>query len=105
MNSVGGINVFGGTFPALVWHNFMVAAMESVPVEQFTPPDPTRPPTFLDTAKEKEERDLREQQSPTTSGGTGTTTYEPPPNTPPGFTFPPPTTAPRTPTTRKPKGG
>ncbi len=42
MNNVGGINVFGGTFPALVWHNFMVQAMAGLPVERV---HATRSPT------------------------------------------------------------
>ncbi|MGI8662825.1 MAG: transglycosylase domain-containing protein [Acidimicrobiales bacterium] len=40
MNNVGGINVFGGTFPALVWHNFYTEAMRGVAPESFTPPGP-----------------------------------------------------------------
>jgi penicillin-binding protein 1A len=47
MQNVGGINVFGGTFPALVWHNFMASAMDGLPVVGFTPPGPTPPSTFL----------------------------------------------------------
>lgn len=62
MNSVGGINVFGGTFPALVWHNFMVEATIMVPVEQFTAPAPTRGGKFLELSKVKEVR-----RAPTTS--------------------------------------
>jgi membrane peptidoglycan carboxypeptidase len=30
--------VTGGTLPAKIWHDFMVAALEGVPVEQFPPP-------------------------------------------------------------------
>lgn len=53
MNDVGGINVFGGTFPALVWHNFMEQAMDGLPVEDFTAPGKTRPSKYLDP-KDKE---------------------------------------------------
>jgi penicillin-binding protein 1A len=38
MNNVGGINVFGGTFPALVWHNFYTEAMNGIDPVAFTPP-------------------------------------------------------------------
>ncbi|MEO7556008.1 MAG: transglycosylase domain-containing protein, partial [Acidimicrobiales bacterium] len=55
MNSVGGINVFGGTFPALVWHNFYAAALDGVPVLTFTPPAPPgRASRFLEVGKGKE---------------------------------------------------
>ena len=47
MQNVGGINVFGGTFPALVWHNFMAQAMDGHPDPGFAPPGPTPPPKFL----------------------------------------------------------
>src|SRR5439155_22623964 len=53
MTNVGGINVFGGTFPALVWHNFMQQAMDGLPVENFTAPGPTRASKYLDP-KDKE---------------------------------------------------
>ncbi len=47
MQNVGGINVFGGTFPALVWHNFMVQAMDGLPVLGWPAPGPSPPPSFL----------------------------------------------------------
>ena len=37
MTSVHGITVYGGTFPAEIWHNFYVNG--GVPCEEFTPPD------------------------------------------------------------------
>jgi penicillin-binding protein 1A len=82
MNSVGGINVFGGTFPALVWHNFMVEAMGFVPVEQFTPPEPSRGGKYLDP-KGKE---VNRQTS--TTGVDSVTSASP---TSPSSTFPPTT--------------
>ena len=30
--------VYGGTIPALAWHDFMAAALANVPVEQFATP-------------------------------------------------------------------
>jgi penicillin-binding protein 1A len=76
MNSVGGINVFGGTFPALVWHNFMVEAMTMVPIVQFTAPDPPKPGKFLELPKEKEVK-----QAPTTAPPDAPTTPSSPPST------------------------
>jgi membrane peptidoglycan carboxypeptidase len=32
--------VFGGTYPALIWHDFMQAALKDQPVLGFVPPDP-----------------------------------------------------------------
>ncbi|HET6914639.1 MAG TPA: transglycosylase domain-containing protein [Acidimicrobiales bacterium] len=36
--------VFGGTWPAITWHNFMTAALAKVPITQFTQPAPIVPP-------------------------------------------------------------
>ena len=38
MNSVHGIRVYGGTFPALIWKSFMAAAHEGLPVRDFHVP-------------------------------------------------------------------
>jgi penicillin-binding protein 1A len=54
MNNVGGINVFGGTFPALVWHNFMVKAMDGLPVVGFTAPKIPRGAKYLQVPNGKE---------------------------------------------------
>ena len=35
MYNVGGIQVFGGTYPAEIWHNYMSNALASQPAEQF----------------------------------------------------------------------
>jgi penicillin-binding protein 1A len=95
MNSVGGINVFGGTFPALVWHNFMADAMADQPVENFQAPATTRPGHFIDIPKEIE--------APRPNASIST-------NTEPSVTAstePPPTFNPKPTTTTKPpkKGG
>jgi membrane peptidoglycan carboxypeptidase len=99
MNSVGGINVFGGTFPALVWHNYTVEAMDGVPVEQFTAPQPLPAGKYLELPKDKEE--IRPLDETTTV--TATTSPGEVPTTPPGFTFPR-TTDSYPPTTKKGRG-
>jgi penicillin-binding protein 1A len=39
MTSVGGISVFGATYPAEIWAAYMKAALRDVPVVDFTAPD------------------------------------------------------------------
>jgi membrane peptidoglycan carboxypeptidase len=39
MSNVGGISVFGATYPADIWKAFMQAALANAPVVDFTPPD------------------------------------------------------------------
>ena len=110
MNSVGGINVYGGTFPAKVWHNFMVEAMDGLKVEQFVEPASTRPGKYLQTPKGKETYTYYSPSyTPTTTdGGGGTTTTSAPGGSttvpasttvPPSTSAPPPTTSPPTTTT------
>ena len=42
MKNVGRFGeVFGGTYPAVIWHEFMVAALRNQPVKKFTAPDQT----------------------------------------------------------------
>ena len=40
MLDVGGIRVTGGSYPAIIWSQFMGSAMAPLPVMDFTPPDP-----------------------------------------------------------------
>lgn len=40
MTNVHGITVFGGTFPAAIWHDFMLTAMRGLPALGFPPPPP-----------------------------------------------------------------
>jgi penicillin-binding protein 1A len=40
MRSVGGIRVFGGTYPAQIWHGYMAAALAATPAVGFPAPDP-----------------------------------------------------------------
>ncbi|MDQ3991045.1 MAG: PBP1A family penicillin-binding protein [Actinomycetota bacterium] len=43
MRNVHGITVYGGTFPARIWHDFMMTAMQGLPAVGF--PDPPPPET------------------------------------------------------------
>jgi penicillin-binding protein 1A len=96
MNSVGGINVFGGTFPALLWHNFMAEATILVPIETFTVPEPSRGGKFIQVSKDKEvKRETTTSVASAPSSGPATyppTVYTFPPTT--GNTVPPPTRRP-----------
>jgi penicillin-binding protein 1A len=81
MQNVGGINVFGGTFPALLWHNYMENAMDGLPVVDFTPPAPSHGGKFLQMPSEKPKitssgstgSKSGSQNSSTTDGGNSTT--------------------------------
>jgi len=44
MRDVGGIRVFGGTYPAAIWHQFMAAALEGAPDQPFSGPNPDELP-------------------------------------------------------------
>ena len=39
MRNVGGVRVFGGTYPAFIWHNFMTDAFAGRPTAKFAEPD------------------------------------------------------------------
>jgi len=95
MQNVGGINVFGGTFPALVWHNFMEQAMDGLPVVGFTPPGPTPPSMFLQMPFEN----LRGSTRP---GGTRSTPTRPAPPRPTPTPAPAPPASPAPPSTPAP---
>jgi penicillin-binding protein 1A len=86
MNSVGGINVFGGTFPALLWHNYMVEATALMPVVQFTAPGPSPGGKYLDP-KDKEVKQAAPRPVPSepTTPASPLPTFNPfPPTTKPG---------------------
>jgi penicillin-binding protein 1A len=38
MSDVHGIEVYGGTYPAMIWHDFMTQAVSGLPVQDFSPP-------------------------------------------------------------------
>jgi membrane peptidoglycan carboxypeptidase len=75
MYDVGGVNVFGGTYPARIFHDFMSSTLSGQPVEDFTAPDPSQIGAG---------RFLVAQNSP----GALTSPLPPPP--PPGLPPPPP---------------
>jgi hypothetical protein len=99
--------VFGGTFPALIWHNYMSAALEGADVLSFTPPENVKPGQYLKLPTDKE---TRRKPAPRSGGGTGSpattapggggggtpppVTVAPPPVTAPPDTAPPDTTPP-----------
>ena len=41
MPSLGGLTVFGGSYPAIIWEKFMTASLKDAPILQFTKPDET----------------------------------------------------------------
>jgi penicillin-binding protein 1A len=41
MVNVGGVKVFGGTYPAMIWQKFMASALANQAIIPFTPPDET----------------------------------------------------------------
>jgi penicillin-binding protein 1A len=92
--------MFGGTIPALIWHDFMLKATERMPVLDFTTPSftgytvgaPTPPPAPSPSAT----------PTPTTSP-TATPSPLPSPSPSPSFTVPPSPTLP-TPTPTPPGG-
>ena len=89
MTNVGGINVFGGTFPALVWHNFMAAAMDGLPVLQFPKPQPSKGGKYLQAPFERNRRPFTSSGAPppsapaTSSTSSSTTETTEPPTTKP----------------------
>ncbi|HWC39667.1 MAG TPA: transglycosylase domain-containing protein, partial [Acidimicrobiales bacterium] len=75
MHGVGGVDVFGGTYPARIFHDFMGAALAGQPAVGFSAPDPGQiPPGHF----------LVAQDSP------GSITTPPPPPAPPAPAAPPP---------------
>ena len=47
MSDVGGIPVYGGTYPARTWHDYMAAALAGQPVVGFPPPPANLPSTYI----------------------------------------------------------
>jgi penicillin-binding protein 1A len=93
MNDVGGINVFGGTFPALVWHNFMQDAMAGLPVVTFEAPGSTRGGKYQEPKGKEIPRafDTTPSSSSTSSSSSSSSSGSSPPTTPPPTTTPPET--------------
>jgi len=108
MTSVHGITVAGGTFPAQIWHDFMVPAVGSSPYADFR--FPSQPVVWLpfhgqyayygpppcDKKCEEDKKKKDKDKTSTDETGTGDTsgTTEPPPETTAPTEPPPATTAP-----------
>ena len=76
---VDGEQVQGGTVPAMIWHDFMVEALEGVPATEFAEPDRDllRNPNRRSPAAEEAQERIEADASSTTSTTTSTTTTEP----------------------------
>jgi penicillin-binding protein 1A len=48
MTNVGGIRVFGGTYPAKIWHDYMTGALDGLPSVDFPAPNPMLVPGGAD---------------------------------------------------------
>ena len=108
MSSVGGITVFGGTYPARIWHRYTAAALDGQPAIDFPTPDPSRIPagrfiTSLQLVKDQVSTSQPQLPPPTTAAtvpAVSTTTGAPSSTTPvgtiPGVTTVPHTTIPAT---------
>ena len=105
MASVGGVKVFGGTYPTTIWHTFMAAVLNGVPIVQFTPPDPTQWPDAADVNPDGG-RGNKVPEFPTLPVDSSTTSSTTPTDST-STTAPPTSTSsapPTTTTTTKPKG-
>ena len=51
MENVHGISVTGGSFPAMIWHKFMTAALAKVPPHDF--PSASQQPLWRSNALER----------------------------------------------------
>lgn len=108
MRDVGGIRVFGGTYPAAIWRQFMENALDGEPVERFEAPGYAPAGKYIyvrgasspapSPAWSPAPAGPAAPASPTTTVGDSPTTSQPsaPPPTQPPATEPP-TTAPRPP--------
>lgn len=103
MRSVHGISVAGGTFPAMIWHDFVVPALGNSPVRSFALP--TQPAVWLPfhgqwafygppPEKKKDKKKKKDETTESTTTEPAPSTTEPPPPTtePPPTTTAPPTT-------------
>jgi penicillin-binding protein 1A len=65
--------VFGGTIPAQTWHDFMIQALQNVPVTDFSQPPPLTPPPTT----EPQGVSQGSQQTPAQTGQGGPYLFEP----------------------------
>jgi penicillin-binding protein 1A len=103
MTNVGGIQVFGGTYPARIWQRFMSSALAGTPVEDFTAPNEffwPKPTMVGEFGRKKDGENLKPLSS---SSGNG----EQQPAVPYPSAAPTPTSPPKgkrsSPTTTRPK--
>jgi membrane peptidoglycan carboxypeptidase len=68
MLNVGGIRVTGGSYPAQVWHDFMLAAMANQEALDWQKPQEELNYTILPPAK-KEPKKKRKRERPGPPGG------------------------------------
>jgi penicillin-binding protein 1A len=83
MRGVGGINVFGGTYPARIWQAYMSLALQDLPAVPFPEPESTRPGVFLHLPDEPDEpTSTTDEDSPISAppGNHPPTTKRPSPN-------------------------
>ncbi len=92
--------VFGGTIPAQVWHDFMSQALQGVPVTAFDQPPPLSVPPDVLALQQRHGISPGDQLRPEPTGSGGPYVYGPPtPAAPTLPTIPPTTTAPTSTTT------
>jgi len=107
MYSVGGLTVFGGTYPARMWHDFTQAALQGQPAVDFPVPDPNKIPGGRAIDSPSLQHDEIHFDTTTTSStlkptsttnpkSPSTTTPPSPPSSGPPKTTPPATTSPPT---------
>jgi penicillin-binding protein 1A len=94
MHDIGGFsNIYGGTIPALIWHDFMTVAMEGQEVIDFPTPDfsgNTDGPFDPDDDDPVETQPPPPSPSPSPEPTTPSPSPEPSPSTEPPTTEPPP---------------
>jgi len=85
MSNVGGITVFGGTYPARIWHQFMSTQLDGAPVLPFAPPGPVcdRPGVFLNDGPRDQAPPIPPPAAVNTSGPSETADTGPAPDAAP----------------------
>ena len=97
MTNVGGITVFGGTYPARIWRTYTSAALKDQPSIDFPLPDPSKIPSGkLITSTQLRRDSPFDSLAPSSTVPTATTgpptTVPPPTSVPTATTKPPPPT-------------
>ena len=92
MHNVGGVKVFGGTYPAMIWQKFMASMLANQPILQFAKPDETLwpEPSRVLPAGGREVRETNQYRD----YGTPATTSAQPVDSTTSSTAPPTTTTP-----------